>query len=385
MSLAGFSAAFSITIIFSGIILSNLKIYNSHLADKAAFNRINRFYLILSILFVLISLTIGATWIGNFVFITLLHLKPEAALYAKSWMIWSSPVQVLIALRSGSQSIALVYKHPKIPAMGTGIRLSVLVIAQFFLLTVIPSRPVLACALALCSATLVEYFFLLQKTHNLLNTPSPITNLDRPITWTYLLSFSAPLWISSIAWTSSFALITFFVSFSSQPEIGVGCFGLLRSLTVWACSPLYAISTLVVILGKQKNMQQLRYFSLGLSTLIVLAVIISTATNLHYYIFSRIFNLADTNLNWAMNAYFLLIPIPIMLGIRCFQEGRLIKRKISSHIGTAGCLRLITIAFLGVLTMYWGKVSNGAILGMLLMVFASFTDAAYLTYAIKRK
>ena len=379
-ALAGFSVAFSLSIIFNGLILSSIKVYNAHVTDAVSYGQIRSVYLKLGGVFSLVLLGAGTPMAGEWIFARFMGLGPDTVSHARAWLVWSAPVPVLTAIRCGFQSVAMVYKQTRIPARGTLIRLLALMAIQWGLVPWFPHHSVAVCGVALCAGIFTELLFLHRRTRKLrrFDSPTAVEPHGEALTAAYIFRFSFPLWVSSVAWTSSYALTSFFVSRTAFPQAGQAGFGVLRALTVWGCSPLYSLSTLFVILGRPASMTLLKRFSLYLGLGLFALAALVYATEMKPWLLGSVYRLSGQPLAWTSSGFILMVPIPFLLMLRCVQEGVLMQRKITSPIGVTGGIRVLVVLGGGFAAMYGFPELNGVWLGMGLMLAASLSDVIFL-------
>ncbi|MCG8615052.1 MAG: hypothetical protein MI802_02445, partial [Desulfobacterales bacterium] len=198
-ALAAFGAAFSLSIIYNSFIYTSLKVYNSHLKDRDSFRQILTIYLLLGGIGSLLFATIGITESGNRLFSWLFGLRADTAAHAGEWMLWSSPVPVLVAMRCALQGVTTVYRNTLNNALGTLLRMVTVLTVVLVLILLYPDKPGMASGAAFTLAGVVETLFLLVRTRQmrLFTTPTAVPDYDQPLSVRYLLRFSAPLWISS--------------------------------------------------------------------------------------------------------------------------------------------------------------------------------------------
>ncbi|HCY86746.1 MAG TPA: hypothetical protein DHV36_16570 [Desulfobacteraceae bacterium] len=382
-ALAAFGAAFSLTIIYNSFIYTSLKVYNSHLRDRESFCRILRVYLLLGSVGSLLFAAIGLTETGNHLFSFLFGLRADTAAHAKEWMLWSSPVPVLVAVRCALQGVTTVYRNTLNNALGTILRMVAVLTGVLVLIVLYPHRPGMASGAAFSLAGLVETLFLLSRTGEMrtFSTPTAVAAYDQPLTVFYILRFSAPLWISSIAWTGSFPIINYFIGNTASPEAGLAGFNVLRSLNVLLNSPLNSLMTVVLILGNAASLLRVRTLGIVLGCALTILSYVFSLPSVHLPLLGTGFNLSGQALSWAGTSTVFFMFFPVLLLVRFYYEGLFMRLKAPKVLGMAGGVRLGLLVLSGaVLTDLFPGV-NGVMLGMVLIIIASASDALFTAVA----
>ncbi|MCP4020828.1 MAG: hypothetical protein GY729_03200 [Desulfobacteraceae bacterium] len=382
-ALAAFAASFSITIIFNAIIFTSLKVYQAHLTDRKSLYKILKFYLCFSIIGTITFVTIATTGIGDSIFDNILKVHKETVIHAKEWMLWSAPLPVLMAFRCALQSLTTVYKKTINTIMATSVRMITALGLLIVLVDIFPYNPCMASGLSFSLANFFEVIFLNSRTRGLrkFSMPTSVKNYDFKLTNMYIAKFSIPLWASSLAWTSSFSLINYFIGFTPNNEAGLAGFAILRSLNIFLTSPLFPLVTVVLVMGDRLTMKNLKWFGIALVLALTTVIFTIIVTDADYFILVRIFNLSGTALEWSKQAIVLLLCFPILLGLRSFFEGLFVKDKKTLAIGLSGFFRLASLLVTGIVIVKYFSGLNGVFVGMLMMLSASISDAVCILIA----
>jgi O-antigen/teichoic acid export membrane protein len=391
-SLAAFAASFSLTIIINAVIITSLKVYNSHLKDRQSLQKILAFFLLLGVAGTGTSIFIAVTPAGDYIFINLLRVQKETAIHSKDWMLWSSLIPILISFRCALQGLTTVNRRTINTAIATSLRMASALCLIILLVMLFPCRPGMAAGVAYTGAILIETLFLFVRTREMLRftSPIPVNGCNFALSYRYILKFTLPLWVSSLAWTSSFSLINLFIAQTLNNEAGLAGFSIIRSLSVFLSSPLFSLITLILIMGNNQTLKRIRQFIMVLVFMLTLAVLILVCTDLKSVILSGFFNLSGVALVWSEQALNILFFFPILLGIRCYFEGLFLREKKPTPIGLSGIARLIVLLVSGVFINKYYSGLNGAQVGTVLMFATYMSDmicmvSAYFILSLKKR
>ncbi|MCG8619803.1 MAG: hypothetical protein MI802_26575, partial [Desulfobacterales bacterium] len=211
----------------------------------------------------------------------------------------------------------------------------------------------------------------------LFSTPTAVPDYDQPLTVRYLLRFSAPLWISSIAWTGSFPIINYFIGNTIATEAGLAGFNVLRSLNVLLNSPLNSLVTVVLILGNTASILRVRTLGIGLGGLLTMVNGVLCLPEVHVPLLGTGFNLSGLALLWGGDAIIFFLIFPVLLLIRFYYEGLFMRLKAPKLLGLAGGIRISVLIISGFVLTRMFPGLNGVMLGMVLMTLASASDALF--------
>ena len=390
-SLAAFAASFSLTIVFNAVIITSLKVYNSHLKDRDSLRKILTFFLFLGAAGTGVSIMIALTPAGDYIFVNLLRVRTETAIHSKEWMLWSSLIPIIISVRCALQGITTVNKNTINTAVATSLRMMSALFLVIVLVMIFPCRPGMAAGVAYTCAVLIETMFLFVRTREMrcFTSPLPVNGCHASLSHWYIFKFTLPLWISSLAWTSSFSLMNFFIGRTLDNETGLAGFTIIRSLSIFLSSPIFSLITVVLILGNRHALKKIRQFSMGLILMLTLMMIGVIFTDLKTVLLSGFFNLSGAALAWSRQALNILLFFPGLLGIRCYFEGLFMRERKPTSIGISGIVRIFVLLTSGLIINKCWSGLNGVYVGTLLMLFTYMSDMtcmvlAYLNLLRKR-
>ena len=375
-SLAAFAASFSLTIVLNAVIITSLKVYNSHLRDRDSLQKILRFFLSLGVVGTGVSLMFALTPAGDYIFVHLLNVREGTAIHSKEWMLWSSLVPMIISVRCALQGITTVNRNTVNTAFATSIRMVSALFLVVLLVIIFPCRPGMAAGLAYTCAVLSETVFLFFRTRDMRDFISPLSvdNGNVNLSYGYIFKFTLPLWISSLAWTSSFSLMNFFIGRTLNNESGLAGFTIIRSLSVFFSSPIFSLITVVLILGNHSSLRRIRQFSMGLVLMLTLVILAVVLTDLKTVLLADFFNLSGVALTWSMRALNIVLFFPVLLGIRCYFEGLFMRERKPTAIGISGGVRILVLLSSGwIINRYYAWL-DGVSVGVLLMLFTYVSD-----------
>ncbi len=383
MALAAFGSAFSLTIIFNSMVFTSLKLYNSLLKDRKSFQIILGMYLVLAGIATLVFAVVALTNAGDYIFSILFNLGQETIFHAKEWMLWIIPAPVLLAVRCALQGVTTVYRKTVNTALGTGLRIATALVMVLVMIGLFPHRPGMASGAAFSLSMGLEVAFLLVRTRKMIQFPAPtsIAPYDFDLTISYVIRYSIPLWISSLAWTGSFPMINYFIGQTWNSEAGLAGFSILRSLNVCLNSPLNSLVTVVLILGNNRTIKRLRTMGIALGVGLTLVSAGLCFTSLGHRVLSGVFNLSGDTLEWSGRALIFFLFTPVLFFIRFYVEGILMRRKQPKAIGVAGGIRLTLLFVSGLFILWFLPEINGVNLGMAMMTIAALSDAVVTTFA----
>lgn len=379
VALAAFGAGFSLTIMYNTFIYTSLKLYNAHLTDRESFWKILRVYLALAGAGSLLFAVVGLTAIGEHLFSSLFGIRPETAAHAKDWMLWCAPVPVLVAVRCAFQGVTTVYRNTLNTALGTLVRMGAVLMAVTALITFFPHRPGMAAGAAFSLSMGLETAFLLVRTRKMrrFSTPTAVSACDYRLTTRYILRFSMPLWVSSLAWAGSFPVINYFIGQAPEAEAGLAGFSILRSLTVLLNSPLHSLVTVVLIMGNAASITRVKGMGICIAGLMTAASAALGFPAVHGPVLAGMFNLSGQALAQAGSALGFFLVFPVFLLVRFYYDGLFMRRKDTTVIGLAGGLRAGILLVSGTLALRWFPGAGGVALGMALMTIVTVSDALF--------
>ncbi len=391
-SLAAFAASFSLSIMFNAVIITSLKVYNSHLKDRESLRKILRFFLFLGAAGTGASILIALTPAGDYIFVNLLRVHKETAIHSKEWMLWSSLVPMIISVRCALQGITTVNRNTVNTAVATSLRMGLALLLIILLIMIFPCRPGMAAGAAYTGAVLIETVFLFVRTREMrcFVSPLPVDGCNVSLSHRYIFKFTLPLWISSLAWTSSFSLMNFFIGRTLNNEAGLAGFTIIRSLSIFLSSPIFSLVTVVLILGNHHTLKRIRQFSMGLVLMLTLVVLTVVFTDLKTILLSDFFHLSGAALAWSRQVLHILLFFPALLGIRCYFEGLFMRERKPTSIGISGVARIFVLLISGLIINKYYSGLNGVYVGTLLMLFTYVSDMvcmvlAYLNLLRKKK
>ena len=294
-------------------------------------------------------------------------------------MIWCCPVPVLVAVRCSLQGVTTVYKNTLNTALGTLIRVVAVLTSVVVLISLFPHRPGMASGSAFSLSMGLEVLFLLIRTREMrtFSSPTAIPAHDAPLTVNYILRFSTPLWISSLAWTGSFPVINYFIGQTTGAEAGLAGFNVLRSLNILLNSPLNSLVTVVLILGNAGSIMRIRKSGICIGIILTIISAILCLPQVHLPLLEVGFNLSGDALAWAGNAILLFLISPVLLFIRFYYEGLFMRLRDPAALGLAGGLRLGLLIVSGMVMHRYFPGINGVMLGMVLITIATASDALF--------
>lgn len=378
-SIAAFSAGFSIMLVINAFIFVGQKIGTALIKDKKSFIQCLKYLFTVAFVFSLIGMSIALTPLGTYIFSYVFNLPSEISNLAKEYMIIASLLPVIACIRVIYQSVLIIHKTTQKVAIGTFIRQ----ISGFSLLllgVLTDLYPVhLAAALGIVGGSFIEDIYLFITSRRLLNFEKMTRDQTKKIDLTFkkFVSFSTPMWLSSMAWSVSYPVMVTIIGFTTNPTLNLAGFGILRSLGLLLLAPFASFSVATLVLGdtniRIKNIQKI-FFTVTLLYTLILGLF--TLFGADQFILNNIYSLRGEIMTLCLLPISLLFMLPIPRAIMGYFEGRFLKEKHTRPMGVASILRIVNITVIGMLLIRIFPNINGVLLGVVLMFVANISDAS---------
>jgi len=355
-NLAAYGVAFSFAVLIEAPIIMITSASTALVKDKSSYFKLRNFTFFLNTAATLMMIIFLRPSLFFFVTRNLMSLEQSIAEITHQTTLFFIPWAAAIGYRRFYQGILIRNNLTKRVAYGTILRLvtmtSVALISSFFT----PLKGALVGGAALCSGVIAEAIasrFMAHSSIKKLNRPDEPE--VKPFRYKFITQFYYPLALTSILSLGIQPLVTFFMAQSRMPVESLAVLPVINSLVfIFKSMGLSFQEVGIALLGKNNEaFPVLKKFAvlLGLSASFGLAVI--AFTPLSFLWFQKISGLSYELTEFSILPIKILVLLPGLSVMLCFQRAVIIKNKNTKPITIATALELTAVVLFLLITIHW--------------------------------
>jgi hypothetical protein len=333
----------------------------------------------------ILILAAALTPFGELILGTLIPTTPRVAALAREILLIFSPIPLLVSIRGVANGLAIREKRTVLVARATFVRLLVLssVIGGAVLLQT--GSGALTGATGLVSGISVETILIVSQVLPLVRLRRrPESPGGSDPTYREILSVAGPMAASAVVWTITRPLINAILGLLPDPELAQAGFGVIVPLVLVTCSPLWAIQNVSLVLAETRaDLRSLIRFTALTAALFSVMILILAVTPLRDLILRGAFRLSPELEHAVVPAFYLVIAEPLLLALRTFTQGLLMKAKRTQVMMIFSPVRIALVAAVGFAAVRIDPALNGVFLGAALFIGAELCDAWVYTWKVR--
>ncbi len=347
--------------------------------DWNSYKKINRFMMVVGAGMTVLHLLIAFTPLYYLITRNLLGAPEVIIGPARFGLMILIPWTWSIAYRRFHQGVLIRFGHSKAVWYGTAIRLgtNLFVLAAGFLVGSIPGVVVAASAVA-CGVVAEAIYAGIVVQPVLKRELKPAPPVSKPVTLSSFLSFYIPL-----AMTSLLSLLVQPIGSAALSRMPLA----LESLAVWSVASglVFMVRSLgvaynevvIALLDEPGSSLNLKRFSVILSTISSLVMILMAATPLGVLWFSRLSALDPQLTRLAVASLWISLPMPLLGVLQSWFQGAIMHGRQTRGITEAVIAYLAACSLVLGLGIAWGKMP-GIYIGSAAFVVATIAQTAWL-------
>ncbi len=386
VALAGFAVAFSLCGVLYSPLLVGQQVAATRLLAGDRFGPIQRFWLRIGALLSLVTLGVGLSPLGAWVFGAVMGVSGDIFDEARAAVTLLAPVPLLTAARAVHQGRLVASHHTNPIALATGARTAVLALFAVVLTVSTPGGAWVGAA-AFTFGLLVETVLV----------ASARATIDRPVhavlpegaaprvADTRLLRFSTPLMANTLLWWSTPLLINSVLARSPFPAEAIAAFVVVEGVAWFLTAPVGQFQHVGIALVDCKPAHRaVRRWLIILAAGVAMLVGVVSLPPIRQVILGAVFGLDAGLLSDIGAALPFAVAYPLLYGHRQYYQGLFMRSGQSDAVGWGAALRVATV--LGVAIAGLGPLGqSGATLGVLSAVAGLTVEGLFLERVARRQ
>ena len=379
-NLAAYGVAFSFAILIESPIIMITSASTALVKDKESYFKLRNFTFFLNIAATLIMIVFLVP--RNFFFITqdLMGLERSIADLTHHTTMFLIPWAAAIGYRRFYQGILIRNNLTRRVAYGTVVRLLSMSSVAVFCYLFTSLKGAFVGGAALCAGVVAEAAVSRMMAHTSIKK---INNINKPklkpFRYRFITKFYYPLALTSILSLGIQPLVTFFMGQSRMPIESLAVLPVINSLVfIFRSLGLSFQEVGIALLGKNnRGYPALRKFSVVLSVLASVGLALMAFTPLSYVWFQKISGLSHELSRFAILPTQILVLLPALSVILCFQRAIIIKNENTKPVTIATAIELISVLVLLIFTIKWLGLA-GAVCAAISMTLGRLAADIYL-------
>lgn len=337
------------TFVIAAPIIMMLSAATALTQDYAAYLKLRRFMLRVSLVLTAIHILIAFTPLYDFVARHIIGAPESIIEPGRIGMRIVTPWTIAIAFRRFNQGVMIRFGHSKAVGAGTIIRLGANLVMLFigYVIGTIPGI-IVACA-AISTGVVAEAVYSGLRVRPIVRDEIIPTPPGEPLTTRDFLAFYVPLALTSLIWVIIQPFGSAAISRMPNPLTSLAAWPVVNGLLFLLRSPGMALNEVVVAhLGRPRAAHTLRRFSAILLIVTTAITLLIVATPLANLWLSVVMALPETLIPISQGALWLGLGLPILTVSMSWFQGRIMHSRHTRSITEATMLySLLMIAILG--------------------------------------
>jgi len=386
VALAGFAVAFSLCGVLYSPLLVGQQVAATRLLAGDRFGPIQSFWLRIGTLLSLVTLAVGLSPLGDWVFGAVMGVSGDIFDEARTAIILLAPVPLLTATRAVHQGRLVAGHHTNPIALATGARTAVIALLAA-VLTVSTLGGAWVGAAAFTLGLLIE-------TVLVAGAPAAV---DRPVHAVVadatalrvadarLLRFSTPLMANTLLWWSTPLLINSVLARSPFPAEAIAAFVVVEGIAWFLTAPVGQFQHVgIALVDCKPTHRAVRRWLILLAAGVAMLVGVVSLPPIRQVVLGAVFDLDAGLLSDIGAALPFAIAYPLLYGHRQYYQGLFMRSGRSDAVGWGAALRVATV--LGVAVAGLGPLGqSGATLGVLSAVAGLAVEGLFLERVARRQ
>jgi len=379
-NLAAYGVAFSFAILIESPIIMMTSASTALVKDKESYFKLRNFTFSLNIAVTLVMLIFLAPHVFFFVTQNLIGLEKSIAELTHHTTMFLIPWAAAIGYRRFYQGILIRNNLTRRVAYGTVVRLLSMSSTAVFCYFFTSLKGAFVGGAALCCGVVVEAAASRIMAHSSIKKINQ-TNQPKvkPFRYRFITRFYYPLALTSILSLGIQPLVTFFMGQSRMPLESLAVLPVINSLVfIFRSMGLSFQEVGIALLGKNnQHFPALKRFAVLLSITATAGLALMAFTPLSFVWFQKISGLSHELSRFAILPTKILVLLPALSVILCFQRAIIIKNENTKPVTIATAIELFSVVVLLVLTIKWlGLV--GAVCAAISMTLGRLAADIYL-------
>lgn len=386
IALAGFGVAFSLCGVLYSPLLVGQQVAATKLLVGHRFGPIQSFWLRVGALLSLVTLAVGFTPFGDWVFGGVMGVSGDILDEARSAIALLAPVPLLTAARAVHQG-RLVAGHRTHPiAVATGVRTAVLALLAAVLTVSTPGGAWVGAA-AFTIGLLVETLLVAGARAGADGLHQPVVAEPGTVGVTddRLLRFSTPLVVNTLLWWSTPLLINSVLARSPFPAEAIAAFVVVEAVAWFLAAPVGQFQhASIALVDCKRTHRAVQGWSLVLAASVSVVVALVSMPPIRRVVLGAVFGLDAGLLSDIGAALPFAVAYPLLYGHRQYYQGLFTRSGRSDAVGWGAALRVATVLAVAVAGL--GPLGHaGATLGVLAAVAGLAVEDLFLARVARRQ
>ena len=386
IALAGFGVAFSLCGVLYSPLLVGQQVAATRLLAGRRFGPIQSFWLRIGTLLSLLTLAIGLSRLGGWIFGTVIGVSGDIFDEARAAITLLAPVPLLTAARAVHQG-RLVAGHRTNPiAFATGARTVVLALVAA-VLTVSTRGGAWVGAAAFTVGLLVETILVAGVRAGVDGSYHPVVAEGGAAGATddRLLRFSTPLVANMLLWWSTPLIINSVLARSPFPAEAIAAFVVVEAVAWFLAAPVGQFQHVgIALVDCKRSHRAVQSWSLVLAAAVALLVGLVSTPPVRRVVLGAVFALDAGLLSDIGAALPFAVAYPLLYGHRQYYQGLFTRCGRSDTVGWGAALRVTTVLAVAVVGL--GPLGHaGATLGVLAAVCGLAVEGLFLERVARRQ
>jgi hypothetical protein len=386
IALAGFGVAFSLCGVLYSPLLVGQQVAATKLLAGGRFAPIQSFWLRIGALLSLVTLAVGLSPLGHWVFGTVMGVSGDIFDEARAAITLLAPVPLLTAARAVHQGRLVAAHRTNAIAFATGARTAVLALVAAGLTMSSPGGAWVGAA-AFTVGLLVETILVVYARPGVGGSFHPVVaeGVAPGATDDRLLRFSTPLVVNMLLWWSTPLLINSVLARSPFPAEAIAAFVVVEAVAWFLVSPVGQLQHVgIALVDCKRTHRAVQGWSLVLAAGVALLVGLVATPPVRRVLLGAIFGLDAGLLSDIGAALPFAVAYPLLYGHRQYYQGLFTRSGRSDAVGWGAALRVTTVLVVAVAGL--GPLGHaGATLGVLAAVVGLAVEGLFLERVARRQ
>jgi len=355
-NLAAYGVAFSFAILIESPIIMITSASTALVKDKESYFKLRNFAFLLNGVATLIMLLFLIPQIFFFVTKDLMSLEPHIAELTRYTTMFFIPWAAAIGYRRFYQGILIRNNLTRRVAYGTIIRLLAMSSVAMISYVLTSLKGAFVGGTALCCGVVAEAAVSRIMAHSSIKKINKINQTKAiPFRYRFITKFYYPLALTSILSLGIHPLVTFFMGQSRMPIESLAVLPVINSLVfIFRSMGLSFQEVGIALLGENnQGFLALKKFAVILSVFASVGLALIAFTPLSYVWFQKISGLSHELSLFAILPTKILVLLPALSVILCFQRAIIIKNENTKPVTIATAIELFSVVILLVFTIKW--------------------------------
>jgi hypothetical protein len=348
LALAAYGVAFSLALMVEAPIIMLLDASVARSTDRAAFDVIRKFTLILGFGVVALGLLISLSPLYGLVVVDLMNIPPDVAARARPTMQILSFWPLPIAWRRAHQGVLILANRTGMITAATGVRLATLAGSLYLGLLLVPAGGAVVAGLAMNVSVTVEAVLITWATGSVLRSASyqPKSGRDggSELTMRRLWRFYRPLAVTSILRQVTRPVLNAGIAAAEMARASLAAWPVGWGFTILVAGPAWSLQQFTTAMATDEAAyRRVRGFALSVSAIFTLLLGVVAFTPLYGVVMGGIYNLSPALQELARPAVQVMALYPLLMGAQALLRGVLIRGGSTGAVRSAMAVNVLTL------------------------------------------